>query len=573
MFGFGITDIVVLIAYLLGITLLGVWTARKVHGDQDFFMPRRFGKLLMLTHAFGTGTHSDQAVSVAAKTYSVGLSGIWYQWLWLFCTPFYWLIAPMMRRFRAVTTADIFEARFGRSVAMLFACVGMFDLSVKIGTMLKGSGAVIAATLAGAGEDAIHYEAWVIAIITVLFVAYGVAGGLGAAIVTDFVQSVLTVVFSFMLLPVLLDAVGGLNKLRETINDESMFSLVAPAEIGVFYILVIAVNALVGIVTQPHTLGNCAAGRTEFDGRFGWVAGNFVKRVCTVAWTLTGLAAVAYFAGQQISPDHIYGAVARDFLPAILPGLLGVFVAALLASIMSSCDSFMISSSALFTENIYRVAAPGRNKRHYLKVGRIAALGVVGVGVFLAFQFDSVLDALELFWKISAMMGIAFWMGVVWRGATAAGAWAATLGAFVVLWMTGQAWFIGWIGSLPFAEDLRLILMKGGEPTIYLPWQMIMYLTTGLVLGVVVSWLTPKPDKEKLDNYYTLIATPVAPGEPEPEQRCTLPEGVEPRPVRRLLPIPGIQLLRPNAMSVGGFVVCWIIVAALIASVVWIARA
>lgn len=572
MFGLSITDLIVLAFYLLGITALGFWTARKVRGDREFFMPRRFGKLFMLTHAFGTGTSADQAVTVAAKSYAVGLSGIWMAWINLFNTPFYWLIAPMMRRFRAVTTADIFDARFGRSVAMLYAAVGMFDLSVKIGTMLKGSGAVIAASLAGTGEDVIHYEMWIIAIITVLFVAYGIAGGLSAAIVTDFVQGILTIVFSFLLLPVILNAVGGLSGLRESIGDEHMFSLVTPAGIGLFYVIVIAFNALVGIVTQPHTLGNCAAGRTEMAGRFGWPAGNFVKRICTVAWALTGLAAVAYFATPNLNPDHIYGAVAREFLPTILPGLLGVFIAALLASIMSSCDSFMIASSALFTENVYRVFVPKRDKKHYLFVGRIVSLCVVAVGVALAFQFDTVIDALELFWKVSAMMGVAFWLGVFWRRTTAAGAWAATLGALAMWWLTTLPVFITWAGSLPMAEDLGLVILKNGEETIYLPWQMIAYLVTGVVCGVVVSLITPRPQSEKLDNYYNLIATPVAPGEPEPEKRCTLPPGVEPAPVHRLLPFLDLQLLRPSKVSVAGFIVCWGIVVAMILSVLWIMR-
>ena len=50
--------------------------ARRVHNIGDFFMPRRFGKAMMVMHTFGTGTHSDQAVSVASKTFTNGLSGI-----------------------------------------------------------------------------------------------------------------------------------------------------------------------------------------------------------------------------------------------------------------------------------------------------------------------------------------------------------------------------------------------------------------------------------------------------------------------------------------------------------------
>ena len=80
---------------------------------------RRFGKPFMIFFAFGAGTSGNDAVGVSAKTYTNGLSGIWYQWLWLFCTPFYWLIAPVMRRMRALTTGDYFEYRYDGSVAAL----------------------------------------------------------------------------------------------------------------------------------------------------------------------------------------------------------------------------------------------------------------------------------------------------------------------------------------------------------------------------------------------------------------------------------------------------------------------
>jgi len=259
--GLHIADIGVLLLYLAGVVAIGVWSARKIKDSADFFMPRRFGKVMMMMFSFGTGTHSDQAVSVASKSFTNGLSGIWYQWLWLPVTPFYWLIAPVFRRFRAITTSDVFEARFSPSVAMLFAVVGILNLAVNIGVMLKGSSEVISASTGG-----LLSANAAIVIMTVIFVVYGVAGGLSAAIITDFIQGVLTITFSFLLLPLILKAVGGMAELRGSIDDPHMFSLVAPAEIGLFYIAVIAFNGLVGIVTQPHTMGNCAAGKTEMEG-------------------------------------------------------------------------------------------------------------------------------------------------------------------------------------------------------------------------------------------------------------------------------------------------------------------
>jgi Na+/proline symporter len=420
-FGLHVADIFVLVLYLLGMAAIGLWTAKKIKQSNDFFMPRRFGKAMMVMFGFGAGTHSDQAVGVASKSFSSGLSGIWYQWLWLPCTPFYWLIAPVMRRFRAITTGDVFEARYNRSVAMLYAVIGMLNLSVNIGLMLRGSSEVISASTRGLLSANVA-----IAVMTVVFVIYGVAGGLAAAIITDFIQGILTIIFSFLLLPLVMNAVGWMNGIRQAITDPQKLTLVAPAEIGFFYITVIAFNALVGIVTQPHTMSNCAAGKTEMEGRFGWMFGNIIKRICTIPWCLTGLAAIVYFGsrGVKVEPDKVFGAVAGDFLPQILPGMLGVFLAALLASVMSSCDAFMIASSALFTENIYRPLSPDKSERHYVTVGRIAAVAVVCGGVVFAYWLPGVVAGLEIFWKISAMMGLAFWMGLFWRRTTVAGAWA-----------------------------------------------------------------------------------------------------------------------------------------------------
>ena len=104
-----------------------------------------------------------------------------------------------------------------------------------------------------------------------------------------------------------------MDGIREGIADPGKLSLVAPMGIGTFYIAVIAFNGLVGIVTQPHTMSNCAAGRTEMDGRFGWMFGNLIKRVCTIPWCLTGVAAVVYFAGKGVEVEpEVYCKNARS---------------------------------------------------------------------------------------------------------------------------------------------------------------------------------------------------------------------------------------------------------------------
>ncbi|MCA9230997.1 MAG: sodium:solute symporter family protein [Planctomycetales bacterium] len=570
MVGLHYADIAVIVVYLVGITALGVWMARMVKTAGDYFMPRKFGKAMMITHAFGTGTASDQAVTVAAGTFKNGISGIWWQWVWLPATPFYWLIAPIMRRFRAITTADVYALRYDMSVAVLFAIVGIANLSVKIGLLLKGSSELIHSCTGGLLD-----ANWAIAIITVLFVVYGTAGGLGAAIITDFFQGILTVVFSFLLLPFVLNAVGGLDGIRETVQNPQMLSLVSPGKIGKFFIVMYSLQALVGIVAQPFIMGVCAAGRTEMDGRVGFMVGNIVKRICTMAWSITALAAVAWYLNRgvelgSVKADHVYGEVAREFLPAVLPGLLGLFIASLLAGVMSSCDSVMIASAGLFTENVYKPLKPGRSENHYLVIGRFASLAVVIGGVVFAYLVPTVISALDTWFKIAPMMGIAFWMGLVWRRATALGAWAATIAGFAAWWATTLSSVVAWLSDKPWADQLRLIWREEGKPdAIYDPWVVLIYMTAALTVGVVVSLCTKPTAEQKLTRFYALTRTPIGQDEVITET-CTLPEGVVAVNRPMLCTVLGLEIPMPSKTAVVGFLAGWVAVGALVGGFVWL---
>ncbi len=60
----------------------------------------------------------------------------------------------------------------------------------------------------------------------------------------------------------------------------------------------------------------------------------------------------------------------------------------------------------------------------------MASIGVLADGVPFAYWLPGIVARLEIFEKISAMMGIAFWLGLFWRRTTVAWAWAATLLSF-----------------------------------------------------------------------------------------------------------------------------------------------
>src|SRR5262249_10913953 len=106
--GLKLPDLLVLLGYFLIVAAIGIIASRLIRNREDFVMGgRRFGKVLTTMFTFASGTHSEQAVGVASQCYKVhSLAGFWYQGVMIFTLPIYWLISPIFRRARVMTTAD-----------------------------------------------------------------------------------------------------------------------------------------------------------------------------------------------------------------------------------------------------------------------------------------------------------------------------------------------------------------------------------------------------------------------------------------------------------------------------------
>jgi hypothetical protein len=106
---------------------------------------------------------------------------------------------------------------------------------------------------------------------------------------------------------------------------------------------------------------------------------------------------------------------------------------------------------------------------------------------------------------------------------------------------------------------------------LHLPWQMILYLSSGLISGIVVSLLTRPVSEEKLENFYALTRTPVSPGE-QVDEPCTLPAGAVVPERRNLLSNTSLEIAIPSRTTVLGFLAGWACVAAIVVVVYMIAN-
>lgn len=426
---FGALDWAVLGGYFIGITSFGLWLSRKTRTSGGYFLgERKLPWWVMVGQAFGTGTHAEQPVAQAGATFDKGFATIWFQWKNMLITPLYWLMAPWYRRSERTTVAEIIEDRYGRKLAFAYTLFGIASFVLSQGVMLKGAGKVISVATGGQ----IISANGVVLFMTLAFLLYSFFGGLIASAYTDFVQSFLIIILSFMLIPLGLREVGGFAGMRKALPADFFDLYSSVSGMNAFTIAMLALNGFVGITAQPHMLSMCATGSTERAGRIGQTYGAMTKRVCTIGWALTGLIAATLVLQRGVKlPDaeHAFGYACRELLG---PGWVGLMVACVLAANMSACSNLMVNSGALFTRNIWlSYGNPSANDRQLLWTGRISGLVLTTAAILFALTVGNVLQAFLFMETLAALFGVMFLGGILWRCANRFGAGAATIVAFL----------------------------------------------------------------------------------------------------------------------------------------------
>jgi Na+/proline symporter len=481
-------DWIILVAYLMLITVLGVAVGLKVRDTDHYFLGKRsFGKWLMIGQSFGVGTHAEMPVSLAGAVYSIGISGIWFQWKNLFVTPFYWIMAPIFRRIRRTTVAELTADRYGEGIAVIYTGFALSFLMLNTAGMLKGAAKVINQAVGGGlGVNRI------VVAMTVIFILYSFVGGLVAAAWTDFVQGFLIIALSFMLVPLGWDIVGGMTGMKQTL-DIHMFSLATPSGLGFWFIFVLTLNGLVGIMAMPHILAAVGTGKDERTCRVGFFFGNFVKRICTVGWGLVGLITAAVVAKETFGVSSLadsedaFGFACRHLL---FPGSIGLLIAAIMAANMSSCSAFMVNSGALFTQNLYRPYLVRENSdRHYLWVGRLSGLLITLTAVIYAvFLIDKVLYAFLLSETMATYMGISIFGGILWRRANRWGAFSSL--------------------AVALATNFGLYYLRNERLDHWDPNVFFLSLTAGAAALILVSIWTSPENQEKTSSFFGRLESP-----------------------------------------------------------------
>ena len=439
------------IAVMLG---FGWVASRRVKDADDFATARGSYGPFFLALAFAASTASGATfLGSPGLGYSYGVASMWSKILYPIGVYFGVLISIRLvasagnafgNRSIPEYLGDRYQSEGVRVLVSLFSLVLFFYIAGQL-----VSGLVMFETMLGLEPF------WALTITTVVIGIYVVLGGAHADILTDGVQG-------FMMLGVALITIGifvfgfgvegGLGGVIDRLRalDADLVGILNPSTplYHSWWSVVAILLAHIPLGLLPH-IGNKL-----------WALGNdgdryrFVKLAYGVGLTL-GLMGVGGLLARAVLGDALLaeGHTPNEALPALFIELFPTWFAALvgvgiLAAIMSTADGLVVSSSQIVANDIYRRTLVPRFHAHLddaevdrrvLLISRWSTVVVLVLCMFLAWGLMDMNIAL-LVWIGSGGMMAAFAgplvMGALWRGVTAAGAYAGlVLGmtTFVVL--------------------------------------------------------------------------------------------------------------------------------------------
>jgi SSS family solute:Na+ symporter len=290
-------------------------------------------------------------------------------------------------------------------------------------------------------------ESLLVWIVCVIIMVYAVLGGLEAAFYTDMLQGFFIILLSIVLLPFSWwkirslygrsDGESALDILHQKL-PESFFEIFgAPTLIDFTWYFILTASLIAGItvVTQPNQLVTNAAARDEYSARFGFVTGGFMKRFCTILWGMLGLSAILLYTGTVQNSDLVWGYAIRDLLGSLKLGLVGLMVASMMAALMSTADTLMLTVSGLLLHNVYRPLVKQRSEKHYVWAGRAFGAAFLIGGAIVTTRFDNILEILKFIWEFFVIFAAAFWLGLKWRRANRQGAWTSIIITFLIFYL------------------------------------------------------------------------------------------------------------------------------------------
>jgi SSS family solute:Na+ symporter len=487
--GLNALDLVVIVAYLAGVTLFGLHFRRKQQTLRNYFL--------------GGNVIPWWAISlsiVAAETSTltvISIPGMAYDQDFRFLQLVFgyvigrivvsFVFIPRYFQGQLVTAYQLMERRFGQHMRSLTAGIFLVTRAAAEGVRVFAVAIVVRVALGGllAGFTDFQRDLCAIGIVTLLTLIYTFEGGIAAAIWTDVLQQSVYVAGTLVGFFTILHLVPG--------GWQTVHALAAGA--GKFRVFDFSFN-----LTSTYTFWSGLIGGTFLTCASHGTDQLIVQRLLSArsegqakaALLVSGVAILFQFslfltigamlyAFYRLSPAHaafsrsdvIFPTFVVSHMPHVISGLL---IAAILAAAMSNLSAALNSLSSTSVVDFYVRLFPGSSEQRRVKVSRAAMV-----------LWALVLFTLALFARRG---GRVIEVGL----AIASVAYGALLGAFLVGVLTRKASQAGAMVGMVLGFALDVYLWLGTR--IPFTWYVVLGSLTTFITGYGVSLFIPEPNRE-----------------------------------------------------------------------------
>jgi len=427
-------DIVMVAVYLIALAAVGVYFSRRQSTLSDFFLARQ--SMAWLPVGLSLMAALDSAIDYLmqpSSTIRYGLVLLVGTSSWLFLYPWVAHVTlPFYRRLNYFTAYEYLEARFDVRVRTLAS--GIF-IVWRLGWMATAI-YVPCLAISAATSGALPVTSTVL-VLGAIVTVYTALGGIQAVIWNDVMQ--FCVRFGGLAAVVAIAArsvPGGVGAIWQAAEAGGKTVIVAPiagsaggvvAHVTAFFqqplnivsiMCALLVGRMAAYVGDQIMVQRLQTTRSLKDARQAFIVNAAGDAIWMFALSFVGLALYAYFLHRPLPADMATDKILPYFVSLTFPrGLVGLVIASIMASSLSSVDSAINSCTSVVVVDIYyrlvlrqptdhRVATASRRE---VLISRVATVVFGGLGTVLAANVARIGSLLEIANKlINAFTGPLF---------------------------------------------------------------------------------------------------------------------------------------------------------------------
>ena len=384
--------------YLSSLLVLGFIAKRSLKENTlaDFYLAGKgFGFGILFLTLFATQYSGNTFFGFTGATYRNGFS-------WILCLHFMTAVVAAYLTFalklyrlsdekKFLTPCDFIQHRYNNQLLTLLVCLIMIAVLCNfVIAQLIAMGRAVEGLSPIEGTNTFEYGVLGLAAIMVV---YGSLGGIRAVAWTDAIQGIILFFGFFFLLILMFENFGSLEQATNILINRDQATGTNYTKIPETKTLIswgsYIISVGFGVCLYPQAIQRIFASKSEKDLRRSLSVMAFMPIPTMLIAVSAGIFALAYFPGLEgPQTDRAFGLILKEISTKSGVGYVMVIVtlSAVLAAMMSTSDSALLSISSMLTKDIVqRFFLPLETQSNLVKTSKKISWSIISILVCLCF--------------------------------------------------------------------------------------------------------------------------------------------------------------------------------------------